>query len=408
MLKAKLAKLRREILEPSKGAGAGKGEGFDVTKAGDSRVGLVGAWRGRPRARSSSTAPAGFPSVGKSTLLTKLTGTFSEVASYEFTTLTCIPGVIRYRGAKIQLLDLPGIIEGAKDGKGRGRQVISTARTCNLILIVLDALKPITHKRLIEHELEGFGIRLNKEPPKITFKKKERGGISFASTVQPTHLDLESVTSICREYRINSADIRMQGDYTDEELIDVIEGNRIYIPCIYVCNKIDQARRAGRAAAARAHFFFGAGQITLEELELLDRMPHYCPVSAHAMWNMDGLLQMVWEYLDLVRIYTKPKGMNPDYNEPVVLPRKECTVEDFCNRIHKLLIKQFKYALARLRPLFCAPRARALTLERAGVGHVCQAPAAARGQGAPAGGRGRGAAGAWHAWLSSPLSHLHR
>jgi len=61
----------------------------------------------------------------------------------------------RYRGAKIQLLDLPGIIEGAKDGKGRGRQVISTARTCNLIIIVLDCLKPITHKKLIEHELEG-------------------------------------------------------------------------------------------------------------------------------------------------------------------------------------------------------------------------------------------------------------
>lgn len=78
-----------------------------------------------------------------------------QVASYEFTTLTCVPGMIRYRGAKIQLLDLPGIIEGAKDGKGRGRQVIATARTCNLILIVLDCLKPITHKKLIEHELEG-------------------------------------------------------------------------------------------------------------------------------------------------------------------------------------------------------------------------------------------------------------
>lgn len=45
------------------------------------------------------------------------------MASYEFTTLTCIPGVVRFHGAKIQLLDLPGIIEGAKDGKGRGRQV---------------------------------------------------------------------------------------------------------------------------------------------------------------------------------------------------------------------------------------------------------------------------------------------
>ncbi len=56
--------------------------------------------------------------MGKSTILTQLTGTQSEVAAYEFTTLTCIPGVIHYNDAKIQLLDLPGIIEGAAQGKG--------------------------------------------------------------------------------------------------------------------------------------------------------------------------------------------------------------------------------------------------------------------------------------------------
>lgn len=79
------------------------------------------------------------------------TGTFSKIAAYEFTTLTCIPGVLQYKGAKIQLLDLPGIIEGAKDGKGRGRQVIAVGRTCNLIIIVLDSTRPMQHKRIIEH-----------------------------------------------------------------------------------------------------------------------------------------------------------------------------------------------------------------------------------------------------------------
>jgi ribosome-interacting GTPase 1 len=109
--------------------------------------------------------------VGKSTLLNQLTGTeslaagekrakpgaagfvlliiylqcttrcLSLPAAYEFTTLTAIPGTMQYRGAKIQMIDLPGIIEGAKDGKGRGRQVISTARTCNMLLIVLDCMK---------------------------------------------------------------------------------------------------------------------------------------------------------------------------------------------------------------------------------------------------------------------------
>lgn len=308
LLKAKLAKLRRELIEPSSGAGGGgKGDGFDVNKVGDARVGLVG-----------------FPSVGKSTLLTKLTGTFSEVAAYEFTTLTCVPGVVRYNGAKIQLLDLPGIIEGAKDGKGRGRQVISTARTCNLILIVLDCLKPISHKKLIEHELEGFGIRLNKGPPQLTFRKKDKGGITFTSAVQNGKLDQDAVVAVCREYKIHNADINCKEDCDVDELVDVIEGSRIYIPAIYVINKIDQ--------------------ITLEELNVISKLPHYCPVCAYQEWNLDGLVDMIWEYLDLIRVYTKPKGKLPDYNEPVVLPRSRSTVEDFCNKIHRMMIKNFKNA----------------------------------------------------------------
>lgn len=63
----------------------------------------------------------GFPSVGKSSILGLLTDAESEAAAYEFTTLTCIPGILKINDAKIQLLDLPGIIEGASSGKGRGR-----------------------------------------------------------------------------------------------------------------------------------------------------------------------------------------------------------------------------------------------------------------------------------------------
>lgn len=308
LLKAKLSKFKRELIEGGAGGKGGGGEGFDVSKTGDARIGLIG-----------------FPSVGKSTLLTKLTGTFSEAADYEFTTLTCVPGVIRYKGAKIQLLDLPGIIEGAKDGKGRGRQVIAVGKTCGLILIVLDATKPLVHKKIIERELEGFGIRLNKNPPNIVFRKKDSGGITITKQVACPHLNDSTIKSICREFRTANADIMFRSASTADDLIDVIQGKVAYIPAIYVINKIDA--------------------ITIEELDLLSRVPHYVPISAGHEWNFDGLMAKIWQYLNILRVYTKPRGQPPDYDEPVCVPAGKCSIEEFCNRIHKQIMKDFKYAL---------------------------------------------------------------
>lgn len=57
------------------------------------------------------------------------------------------------------------------------------ARTCSLILMILDVMKPLNHKRLLEYEMEGFGIRLNKQKPDIIFKKKDKGGLNFNAMV---------------------------------------------------------------------------------------------------------------------------------------------------------------------------------------------------------------------------------
>jgi small GTP-binding protein len=307
LLKAQLAKLRRELIEP-KSSGGPAGVGFDVAKTGDARVGFVG-----------------FPSVGKSTLLSNLAGVYSEVAAYEFTTLTTVPGLIKYKGAKIQLLDLPGIIEGAKDGKGRGKQVIAVARTCSLILIVLDVLRPLGHKKILERELEGFGIRLNKKPPNIHFKRKDKGGINFQSMTGGGELDLETCKSVLGEYRIHNADIIVRCDASVDDLIDIIEGNRVYIPAIYCLNKIDQ--------------------ISIEELDIIYKIPHTIPMSAHHKWNFDDLLEKIWNYLSLTRVYTKPKGQLPDYQAPVILGNGQTSVEDFCNRLHRQLLADFKEAV---------------------------------------------------------------
>lgn len=180
-------------------------------------------------------------------------------------------------------------------------------------------MKPLTQRKIIEYELEGFGIRLNKKPPNIIIRRKEKGGINVVKSLglEMTNMSAETVVSIAKEYKLSNADIHFRCDATVDELIDVIEGNRIYVPCIYVLNKIDQ--------------------ISIEELDIIDRCPHYVPISAKDDWNLDELMEKIWEYLDLIRIYTKPKGQIPDYDAPVIIARN-ASIADFCRSIHKGLL----------------------------------------------------------------------
>jgi len=307
LLKAKLAKYRSELIEPSKSAGASKGEGFDVMKSGDARVALIG-----------------FPSVGKSTLLSTMTETHSEAAGYEFTTLTCIPGIINHNGANIQLLDLPGIIEGAATGKGRGKQVIAVARTADLVIIMLDAAKGEIQKTLLEKELETCGIRLNKPRPNIYFKQRKGGGVTFNSTLTLKKMSEKLVQMILHEYKIFNAEVLFREDASTDDFIDVIQDNRVYLPCIYVYNKIDC--------------------ISLEEVDRLARVEHTVVISCHEKLNLDYLLDVIWEHLALRRIYTKRRGEPPDFSDAIIM-RRGATVEHVCHRIHRTLVDQFKYAL---------------------------------------------------------------
>uniref|UniRef100_A0A4W6C3Q3 Developmentally-regulated GTP-binding protein 2 n=1 Tax=Lates calcarifer TaxID=8187 RepID=A0A4W6C3Q3_LATCA len=299
LLKAKLAKYRAQLLEPSKSAGA-KGEGFDVMKSGDARVALIG-----------------FPSVGKSTFLSLMTSTASEAASYEFTTLTCIPGVIEYKGANIQLLDLPGIIEGAAQGKGRGRQVIAVARTADVVIMMLDATKGDVQRVLLEKELESVGIRLNRTKPNIYFKPKKGGGLSYNSTVPLTHCSEKLVQLILHEYKIFNAEVLFREDSTPDEFIDVIVGNRVYMPCLYVYNKVDQ--------------------ISIEEVDRLARRPHSVVIRFVNKSSFGVKL------LSPYSLHFFPSE-RPDFNDAIIM-RRGATVEHVCHRIHRTLASQFKYAL---------------------------------------------------------------
>lgn len=304
-LKAKIAKLRREMMKPK---GPGSGGGFDIKKSGDSSVVFVG-----------------FPSVGKSTLLNQLTNAQSEVAEYDFTTLTVIPGVMNYKGARIQMLDVPGIISGAAQGRGRGREVLSVARGCDLLLILLDVFQARTQLEVITRELEAMGIRPNQEPPNVVVTPKQRGGVILNSTVKLTKISEKSVEKILNVYGIHNADVVMREDVSDDQLIDVVVGNRRYIPALVVLNKCDLVD----------------GRFT-EEVKAGLGIPSV-EISADKGVNLEAMKEAVYSRLKFIRLYMKPRFGEADLKEPMIL-REGSTVAEVCDRIHRNARTEFRHA----------------------------------------------------------------
>ncbi|MFH1246754.1 MAG: GTP-binding protein [Candidatus Micrarchaeota archaeon] len=300
LLKAKLARLRREAEAPKKGVPSG--DGFAVRKSGNATVVFIG-----------------YPSVGKTTMLNALTGAKAKIAAYAFTTLTCIPGILDYKGAKIQLLDLPGVIAGAKEGKGRGKEVLAVARNADLVLVILDVLCCQQLDKIIT-ELEGIGVRLDQQTPKIFIHETDKGGLNIIHGVKLTHLTDNTIRGVMNEYGIYNANVTLRQDATVDQLIDVLVGTRKYIPSLTVVNKVDLVKP--------------------EFLKTLDYK--FTPISSDTGYNMELLKEEIYKKLNLIHIYTKRKGEKLD-DKPLMI-RSGSTVGNVCDELHRDMRKLFKFS----------------------------------------------------------------
>ena len=304
-LKAKIAVLRIEREKRAKGKGGGPG--YAVRKSGHATVGLVG-----------------YPSVGKSTLLTALTGAASAAAAYDFTTLSIIPGMLRWGGASIQILDMPGLVPGAAKGRGRGRGVLSVVRSVDLILFMVDP--DHTDFNALRNELEYSGVRINARPPKVVVTKSDRGGLTITSTVKLTHLAGGLAGQIAREFGFHNGQLVFREDATADQLIDALAANRVYVRAILAVNKADLLDAAGRAALANR----------LKPFEVLF-------VSARDRVGVAELIDAIGRSLAFIRIYVKPPGKPPDRDEPVIL-RSGDRISELLARLPGDLDRSFKAA----------------------------------------------------------------
>ena len=301
LVKAKLAVLREKQMK-----GSGGKAPPTVKKSGDATVILVG-----------------FPSVGKSTLLNSLTNANSKVAPYAFTTLECIPGLLEYKHAKIQILDVPGIVAGASKGTGRGKESLSYAIASDMVLMIIDVFHP-EHLEVIRNEIHNYNLRINQQKPDIKIEKKSYGGISIGSTVRLTKIDKQTIIDVLKEFRIVNGNVVIRSDIDVEQLIDVIEGNKKYIPGIVAVNKIDM--------------------VANEEVEKIKRIikPDIC-ISAEAKLNLAELKDLIFQRLNLMRVFCKELGKKADLDVPIII-KSSSTIRDMCEKLHRDFVAKFRYA----------------------------------------------------------------
>ena len=303
LYKAQLARLKEKQAARS---AKGKKEGYAVRKTGDGTVVILG-----------------FPSVGKSTLLNALTNADSPVGHYAFTTLTVIPGVLNYKHAKIQILDVPGVVRGAAAGTGRGKEVLSVIRNSDLVLFLIEVFHPKQYQTLLKEAYDA-NVRVNQRAPDVKIVKTSKGGINIGTTVRLTKIDKKTIEDVLKEFKINNANVTIRTDISVDQLIDVIEGNKAYLPAIVALNKIDMVGK--------------------EELnKIKNKIKADICISAEKNSGIEELKEWIYRKLRIMKIYLKEYNKKADMEEPLII-WEGATLKDLCLKLHKDFVDKFKFA----------------------------------------------------------------
>lgn len=115
----------------------------------------------------------GLPNAGKSTFLAAVSNARPKIADYPFTTLHPGLGVVAVDGAEFVLADIPGLIEGAHEGRGLGDAFLGHVERCAVLLHLVDATSPtlVEDYRIIVDELEAYGEGLAQKPRLVGLNK---------------------------------------------------------------------------------------------------------------------------------------------------------------------------------------------------------------------------------------------
>ncbi|OGM59704.1 hypothetical protein A2892_02135, partial [Candidatus Woesebacteria bacterium RIFCSPLOWO2_01_FULL_39_10b] len=207
----------------------------------------------------------------------------------------------------IQILDIPGLIAKASEGKGKGREVLSVARGADLLLIMTDVKRVGAFANMVS-ELTAAGIRLNQTPPNVQIEKKISGGLEVHTNFLQV-MDKESIKKIAREYGIKNGVVTLKEKLTIDRLFDSFSSNRVYVPAIFVINKIDELP---------------------SYKNMIDG--DFVGISADRQIGIKDLINRIWTELKFVTVYLVKPLEEPGFDNPIIMKEGE-TLRDVALKI---------------------------------------------------------------------------
>jgi hypothetical protein len=226
-------------------------------------------------------------------LLNKLTDAEVKEAPYEFTTKKPEVGMLDFQGAKIQLIELPAVIEGSSRGKANGIQVLSLIRTADAVVVLASNEK---ERRIILNELINSKIYLNKSRPKI--KLKLGGKAISVSGKRFLKIPLNEFISLLKTLGVHKADVLLEEEIDEKKVIEFMDKSISYKKAVF-----------------------------------LNGLENY---------NENEVAKKLFDLLKVITVYTKRPGGEVDYSKPLVL-RKGATAGDAAKSLHKDFVKNLKY-----------------------------------------------------------------
>ncbi len=313
MAKTKLKKLKAQQ-EKLRTVKKGSGEKWLVPKGEDAQIAIIG--------RVNS---------GKSSILNEIAQSeAAKVGSYPFTTVKPEVGSTTANGARLQLVELPAVVEGSVKGDMSGKLVLAGIRNADCVVISIDLSKnPVQQLQLILTELHKGKIRLNELRPPVTIEKVGSGNIQVFKEHFFEGEGKDAVIEIMRGNGYLNAIVRFHAPVTVDQFLDALDKSISYLPTLIVGTKGDI--EGSKQNYEKLTQFIKERNLNFQVI----------PTSANQKKGFEGLEETIFSQLGKIRVFTRDsKG---DISIRPIILRKGSTVENAIEVLSKKMLKYFRF-----------------------------------------------------------------